>query len=281
MSEAQATVVQPAAKRRVISRGTVSTVVALFGLLAVFGVLNALSYAGSLSGAGDDAVYVFGTALAVLPAAVMLWAARAIGPASSVGKQWLLLALGACAFAAGDVVWTVIELVLEQDPYPSVADLLYPLMYACFLAALVIAIKSYSSLMDIKRPLVLGTVVALLSAVLVYLTVLQPYVFKAGPAELGIAGLVVSTFYPLGDVMVLLGPAVALALVMGPLGSGRFAWPWWLVIAGALVFTVTDSYFSYADWAGIGTTAVLDLGWLAALALFAGASLVARDVYRS
>jgi hypothetical protein len=211
----------------------------------------------------------------------MLWVAFSIGVRQSVGRQWLLLALAATSFALGDIAWTVIELGLGLDPYPSLADLFYPLQYVFFLAAIVIAIASYRGFVDIKRPLILGTIVSILSAALVYMVVLRPYVFAAGADELGVAGLFVSTLYPLADVMIMLAPTVALALVMSQLGAGRFAWPWWIVIAGALVFAVSDSVFSYTDWAGIGTTPLLDLGWIAALMLFAIASMVARDVYRS
>lgn len=268
-------------KVRVISTTTMAASLAMGAAFTLFGFLNSQTYAGTLSDSASSAVYVFGTALAVLPAIIMLAVAFSIGVRQSVGRQWLLLALGAVSFATGDVVWTVIELVLGQDPYPSLADLFYPLQYVFFLAAIVIAVRSYRGFVDIKRPMILGTGLAVASAALVYVTLLRPYVFEAGASELGWAGLIVSTLYPLADVALMLAPAVTLALVIGQLGSGRFAWPWWIVIAGALVFSVTDSAYSYTDWAGIGTTVLLDLGWIAGLMLFAIASLVARDVYRS
>lgn len=267
---------------RVISPLTIALTLGLGALLVLYGFLNAQTYADVLSEGAANAVYIFGTSLAVLPALIMLWVAFSIGgTAHSVGRQWLLLALAATSFAVGDIVWTVIELGLGQDPYPSAADLFYLLVYAFFLAGIVIAIGSYRGFVDIDRALFLATAVAVFSAGLVYVTLLKPYVFAAGPEELGTAGLFVSTFYPLADVMLMLSPAIALALVIGQLGSGRFAWPWWIVIAGALVFTITDSFYSYADWAGVGTTTLLDLGWIGALMLLAIASLVARDVYRS
>lgn len=266
---------------RVISALTIALALGLGALLVLYGFLNAQTYAEVLSESAGNAVYVFGTSLAVLPALIMLWVAFSIGLGHSVGRQWLLLALATTSFALGDIVWTVIELVLGQDPYPSAADLFYVLVYAFFLAGIVIAIRSYRGFVDIKRPLILATVVSVVSAALVYAALLRPYVFAAGVEELGAAGLFVSTFYPLADVMLMLSPAIGLALVIGQLGAGRFAWPWWIVIGGAMVFTVTDSFYSYADWAGVGTTMLLDLGWIAALMLLAIASLVARDVFKS
>ena len=77
-----------------------------------------------------------------------------------------------------------------------------------------------------------------------------------------------------------LAPAVTLALVIRQLGAGRLAWPWWIVVVGALVFAVADSLYSYVDWSGAGSSTLLDLGWMSANLLFAVAALVARDVYR-
>lgn len=149
-----------------------------------------------------------------------------------------------------------------------------------FTAGIAVAVRGYRGFIDIRKPVVYGGAVAGLGAALVYLTVLRPYVFAAGPDELSVLGVVVSTLYPIGDVVFMLAPTVTLALVIGKLGGGRLAWPWWPVIVGALVFAATDSFYSYADWAGLGTTALIDLGWIGAQTLFALGALVARDVFR-
>jgi hypothetical protein len=146
-----------------------------------------------------------------------------------------------------------------------------------FLAAIVLAVRAYAGLVPIKRPLLLGGAVAVLAAIAVYVFLLQPYIFP------GTAGLerVVSTLYPMGDVVLMLGPAITLALVVSQLGAGRLARPWWFVVLGALVFAFADSFYSYADWAGTGLTPAMDMGWLVANLLFAVGALVARDTYRA
>ena len=70
------------------------------------------------------------------------------------------------------------------------------------------------------------------------------------------------------------------SVVVSKMGSGRFAWAWWWVVLGAAIFAVTDSVYSYVDWAGSDYPAVLDLGWAGANVLFAYAALIARDVNR-
>ena len=53
-----------------------------------------------------------------------------------------------------------------------------------------------------------------------------------------------------------------------------------LVVVGALVFSLVDSFFVYAEWAGTGITPAMDMGYVIANLLFACAALVAKDAYR-
>lgn len=220
--------------------------------------------------------YIYGTALQVLFAAVILYVALAIGASQSVGRQWLLIGLGVAMFAVGDIIWTTFDLFLEIDPYPSIADLFYTAEYVFFVAAIVLAIRSYSGLVKTGRPVLIGAIVAVLGVGVVYFLLLKPYIF---PDTSGLE-LVVSTLYPVGDVVLMLAPAVSLALVVAQLGAGRLARPWWFVVVGALVFAFADSFYAYADWAGTGLTPAMDMGWLVANMLFAIAALVARRVFR-
>ncbi|MRR12011.1 hypothetical protein EG835_05975 [bacterium] len=222
-----------------------------------------------------NAFYMYGTALQVLFAAVILFVAFSVGVSQSVGRQWLLLGVGVAMFALGDIAWTAFELFLGIDPYPSIADVFYTAEYVFFLAAIVLAVRAYSGLVKIKRPVLVGAVVAVVGTAVVYLLLLRPYIFADSTG----LELIVSTLYPVGDVVLMLAPAVTLALVVAQLGAGRLARPWWVVVAGALVFAFADSFYSYADWAGTGLTAAMDMGWLVANMLFAMAALVARRVF--
>lgn len=76
------------------------------------------------------------------------------------------------------------------------------------------------------------------------------------------------------------GPRVALALLVRQLGAGRLARPRWVVVVGALVFALVDSFFVYAEWAGTGLIWWMDIGHLLANLRFAIAALVAKDAYR-
>lgn len=270
-----------AISRRVITMPTIVTGGLLAVALVIYHTLNSLSYGELITGVVADATYIFGIAFGPIAAAIVLYVAFSLGVRESVGRQWLLMGLGVTSFAIGDLIWMWLELFRGVDPYPSAADVFYPLQYVFFAAAVVLAIRSYRGFVDIRPALAWGAAVAVTSVAAVYLILLEPYILPAGTDELSALAKFVSILYPVGDVLFMLTPAVTLALVIQRLGAGRFGWPWWFVVAGAFVFSLTDSFYAYADWAGIGTTAALDLGWIAAQLLFAVAALVARDVYRS
>lgn len=231
---------------------------------------------GDLSTGLYNLFYMYGTGLQIVFAVVILSVAFKIGVSQNVGRQWLLIGAGVAMYAIGDILWTAFELFLEIDPYPSVADIFYTAQYVFFVAAIALAIRSYSGLVKTTRPVLVGAAVAVLGTGVVYLLLLRPYIF---PETSGLEQLV-STLYPVGDVVFMLAPAVSLALVVAQLGAGRLARPWWFVVAGAAVYAFADSFYSFADWAGTGLTPAMDMGWLVANMLFAIAALVARHVFR-
>lgn len=266
--------------RGVITSGTYLTAGVLVALAAIFSFLSSQMYAGTLSDGAYAAAYWYGTLLQVLLASVVISVALKIGLDQRVGVQWLLVGLGVASYAVGDIVWTVLDLHMGLDPYPSLADVFYVLQYVFFVAALALAVRSYKDLAPIRTPIMVAALVGLVLTAAVLMFLLVPYIFPAGTAELGFWGLVVSTFYPLGDVLLILSPALALSLVIRQLGAGRLGWPWWIVVVGAIIFALADTVYSYADWAGSGLTATLEMGWVVANLVFAVAALVARDAYR-
>lgn len=234
----------------------------------------------STSDALYNAAYLYGTTLQIILAASIVAVAVMVGMKQSVGRQWLLIGLGVSLYAAGDVAWTLFDLFLEIDPYPSVADAFYTAEYLFFFAAIALAVKAYSGLVKTRVPMLVGAAVGVVGLALVYFALLAPYIIPEGVAGLGLWGFAVSVIYPVADVALMLAPAVSLALVVRQLGAGRLARPWWLVVVGALVFALVDSFFVYADWAGTGLTPAMDLGYVLANLLFACAALVAKDAYR-
>lgn len=270
----------PASAKRTAHLSTLLPIWILVVLSLLYLPLRYLMDMEWVSDAVYNTAYLYGTVLQIVLAASIVAVAVTIGMKQSVGRQWLLVGLGVALYAAGDIAWTLFDLFLGIDPYPSIADVFYTAEYVFFFAAIVLAIRAYSGLVKTRTPMLVGTVVAVVGITLVYFALLAPYIFPAGVEELGFWGLVVSSIYPVADIALMLAPAIALALVVRQLGAGRLARPWWLVVVGALVFALVDSLFVYADWAGTGLTPVMDMGYVLANLLFACAALVAKDAYR-
>lgn len=269
-----------AATRRPAKLTTRMPITILVVLSALYLPLRYVMGMDSVSDALYNAAYLYGTTLQIVLAASIVAVAVTIGMKQSVGRQWLLLGLGVALYAAGDVAWTLFDLFLGIDPYPSIADIFYTAEYIFFFAAIALAIRAYSGLVKTRIPMLVGAAVAAVGLAVVYFVLLAPYIIPAGAEELGLWGFVVSTIYPVADIALMLAPAVALALVVRQLGAGRLARPWWVVVVGALVFSLVDSFFVYADWAGTGLTPAMDMGYVIANLLFACAALVAKDAYR-
>ena len=102
--------------------GVMLPIGALVLLTLAYLPLRLMMESPDLSEALYNAFYMYGTALQILFAVVILFVAVKIGVGQSIGRQWLLLGLGVAMFAVGDILWTSFELFLEIDPYPSIAD---------------------------------------------------------------------------------------------------------------------------------------------------------------
>jgi hypothetical protein len=263
-----------------LSKTTIFVTLALLASMALFYYFNVQWYEDMLSEAAGNAVYIWGILYSPIAAIIIFAVAFGFGKGESIRTQWMLMGVAVAVYSIGDFAWTYLDLVLGVDPYPSIADLFYTLEYVFFLAAIILAIRSYRAIVDIKMPVIIGAIVGVVGIGLSYYFILGPYILPAGPDELSAMGKFVGVLYSVGDIVFMLAPATALALTVSKLGRGRFAWPWWIVVIGSLMFAITDTWFTYADWAGEGGTALMDIGWILANVLFAIAALVARDVYR-
>ncbi len=215
-----------------------------------------------------------------LAAAVALWAAVQFGSHESPRKQWLFIGSGMLVYLVGDAIWTYYEVVLRTGiPFPGPPDLFYLAMFPLTAIGLVLAFRSFSAVLHQRKPLVIASVVTLAVMAALWLPV-----FKPALADTGTTGIarVLGLLYPLGDLWLLFFPALALAILLSRLNGGHLSWPWWIVVAGCVLFAFADTLFPIATNAGTyASGSYIDLGWwLGCTAIAVGASL-AVDVQKS
>ena len=147
-------------------------------------------------------------------------------------RLWALVAAGVASRAAAFVVYIAVIRRSDPEPYPSVADIGWLLMYAFFAAALLGLARSRFRAVTV--PLTLDAVVALCGATAVSLAVV-PDVLRTLNDTASDAAIVFNTLYPLLDVGLFL---VTLGVLL--LYGWRPPPAVWLFAAGTLLFAVVD-----------------------------------------
>ncbi|MDZ4168766.1 MAG: hypothetical protein U1E26_03810 [Coriobacteriia bacterium] len=262
--------------QRIISRSTWVLFGSTIAFIALAAILVTLKVGGE---AGIVAVSDIHETLVVgLAAAVILRAAVRLGPLGSVGKPWLLIGLGTFSYFVGDFIWTVIEVGMQQEvPYPGWPDVFYLLEYPFVAWGLLTAGLAFRGLVPLRRPATIAIVTGGGLAAIVYFALLKPFVLN----EPGVstAEMLFSSLYPLGDVLLMIAPAVFVLSVMASLGGGRLVWPWRAVAAGTVVIAITDVAYSWLSTYDLYSSgSVIDYGWGIGHALLMLGALIASDL---
>src|SRR5215216_6075368 len=121
---------------------------------------------------------------------------------------WRLIAGAQALFVVGDALFSVNELVLGIEPFPSLADALYLPGYPVLAAGLALLALSRSSGRRDWAGLTDSAIIAIGFGLLSWVLVMVPYF--ADPS-LGLVELLVSLAYPVGDVLLLASLAVTMA----------------------------------------------------------------------
>ena len=219
---------------------------------------------GTTRAAIDDIVLL----VLAVPAAVF----AAIATRSAQGRQrmaWAALTVGVVSWGIGEAIWTHYELVLNQVPFPSVADagfLVFPVA-AC--AALLLFPNENSRSWQ-SRVLLDGLIVAGSLFLVSWVTILGPLYAAGGTDRLG---FVISLAYPVSDVVVL-----TLAAVLLVRASVEHRLELTLLTVGLACIAFSDSLFTYlAAKDQYASGDVIDIGWAAGLLLIAVAAAASRQ----
>lgn len=235
--------------------------VLLAAYIGGFGLL--LFYPGR--GAGFVAVSDIAGILPPLAAGVIAIAAGSTG--SGVARPgWLLIGLGCLAWGLGEIIWTWYEVVMGREtPFPSWADAAYLGSAPLLFAGLLVLTAPSSRASRMRTGLDALAVVAAAGA-LSWHFVLGP-IFASTEASTG--EKLLTSAYPLSDLALLF----ALIVVLRRLRSDDAGRVLAVFGAGLLCFLAADTGFAYLETLGTYSTgSLVDLGWIAATALFAYAA---------
>jgi diguanylate cyclase (GGDEF)-like protein/PAS domain S-box-containing protein len=178
---------------------------------------------------------------------------------------WLLLAAANLTFAAGQLSFLILTLLIrEKVPFPSFTDVLYLATYPLYAAGLLIFIWWRTPYRD-RRSLIDALTLTVGLALLSWLYLILPYVHNP---EFSWMQKSVAIAYPLGDVLIL--AMLARLLAPGTVRSRSIQ----LLTLGSIGMLVSDVLFGLMSLYGsFRSGTIADLGWAVFYSAWGAAAL--------
>ncbi len=199
-----------------------------------------------------------------------------------IAWAWGLLALAGLIYAAGDTTWAYLEVLLNEPPFPSLADAFYLLYYPVFLVGVLFLIRKPPTRTDhVNSALDLAIIgVAAILGFGNYL--IGPIIQSNAEATRLEQGILAA--YPIGDLVMLGGLLLILyndPEPVSPRGTSERSAdaaqptiPVLLLAGGMLMMILADCIYSYESLLGTYVSGrLLDLGWVVANLAIAAAGI--------
>lgn len=161
-------------------------------------------------------------------------------------KIWGSLWIGLILWAIAEILYAYYDLSLppENVPYPSWADAFFVPGFIPMFLALVLRYTSLRVTPSRKMVIILGVAFAAVVA-LSLVFVLGPII--TSPGEGKAIEKILDIYYPVGDLLVVLGAFLSMLVLVG----GELSLPWGAIALGCLILAFSDSLYSYTTWTGI------------------------------
>jgi PAS domain S-box-containing protein len=184
---------------------------------------------------------------------------------------WILLAISAGCWAAGETVWSVYEVGLGQDvPFPGWPDVGFVASIPFAFAGIRAFWREPRGTATQARVWLDGAIVAIALTFTAWALGLHAVALQ----ETSLLEHILNVVYPIGDILV--GTVLVLALRRA---TRRRAARMFVLLAGVGAYTLADSAFTYLNANGVYGVAghVLDTGWFAGYLLIALAAMWPRN----
>ena len=243
----------------------------ILSLIVLIGYLFIISLMGNENSLRIYFIDIVGSILELLLVLCFFYTAKL----SSVrGRRvqtfWLIMGVALFFYAMGDVMWSIIELVLHQQLFPSIVIIFYFLFYFLFVLGIIyLPAKPISRGKKIK--IILDTSIIVVTGSLIFGIFLLP---RLGSIyNLNIMGMA----YSLGDFVLFL----ALLRILFNDFKGFYRTPLLFLGMGILAQIITDNIYSYQVIQGIYIPGgLLNTGWLLAVLFIYLAAVFEIDLLR-
>jgi len=186
---------------------------------------------------------------------------------SQLRRAWFILGLAMLAQTLGDTAWFYLEVILQQQPFPSIADLFFISFYPLALLGLLTLPSAPLKSTERLRVLLDLAIIMITSAMAVWYFIISP---TAAQYENGQLDQILAAAYPVGD-LVLLGGIFAL-LFRGAEGAVRSMLI--LYLTGLVLNVAGDLSYAYTSLNGTYVSGGwMDISWVLAYWFFALAAV--------
>jgi class 3 adenylate cyclase len=192
---------------------------------------------------------------------------------SKLRRAWFILGLALAAQTIGDSIWFYIEVILRQQPFPSIADIFFIAFYPLALLGL-LSLPSAPLRITERWRVVLDLAVVMITAwMAVWFFIISP---TAAQYENGQLDQILAAAYPVGDLVVLGGVFVLLFRNL----EGAVRSMLILYLTGLLLNVAGNLSYAYASLQGTYVNGGwMDLSWILAYWFFALAAV--RQDYKA
>ncbi len=175
---------------------------------------------------------------------------------------WMMLAVAQLSYTLGDTLWAYYELLLNQSPFPSLADGFYLLRYLLFLIGIFI-LPSVQIKSGERLKIVLDTAMVMVASIVLFWTIIIAPAIAQNIAADELT-LVLSVAYPVMDLMMLFALIdLLLRRINYPFRTALL-----LLASGTVWLIITDSIFNFQALEGTYISGgMLDNGWIVAYIL--------------
>lgn len=229
-------------------------------IVALCSILVSILLKGELQTAASDVLAILVDSLAAL--ALFYAARRSSVYGGQVRMAWTVFALALVAHTLGDIAWAFTEMVLDQPPFPSVADWLFLIQYPLFIAGiLLLPTQSLSSSERLKVMLDEGIVI-IASVIIFWVVLIAPTIESSAGADVRTQAL--SVAYPVMGLMLLFALVELLfrRIRFQPMG------PVILLVMGSAVMIITDLILVYQSLNNrYDSGGIWDVGWIIAYSM--------------
>jgi len=192
---------------------------------------------------------------------------------NEVFLAWLFLAIARLDFTIADTIWAYTEIVLQESPFPSMADYFYIAYYPIFLLG-IIFLPSIKFSTSERLKMMLDTGIVMISAILVFWSlIISPTIKQSG--DIDTISLALSIAYPVADLVLLFA---VLELLFKRIYEKKQT-PLLFLVGGISVLIITDAIFfrQTLDETYVAG-GLLDIGWPISYVLIGLAALSQVDV---